>query len=90
MRGEIRCVEGRSMRHDPQHDDPDLETDMGRCPVCEGGNCHVDMDALADRLEQLGRFEIIRTVNSDGPRSAQVWLTEAERDAIVEAVRAFG
>lgn len=34
-----RCVDGRTMRHDPQHDDPDLETDIGRCPECEGRGC---------------------------------------------------
>lgn len=34
-----RCVEGRLMRHDPQHDDPDLETDRGICPECEGKGC---------------------------------------------------
>lgn len=39
MRGDIRCVEGRSYRHDPQHDDPELETDIGRCPECEGKGC---------------------------------------------------
>ena len=36
MKGDIRCVDGRLMRHDPQFDDPDLETDIGECPKCEG------------------------------------------------------
>jgi hypothetical protein len=27
------------MRHDPQYDDPDLETDIGTCPKCEGEGC---------------------------------------------------
>lgn len=39
MKGDTRCVEGRLMRHDPQHDDPDLETDIGECPECEGDGC---------------------------------------------------
>lgn len=41
MKGDIRCVDGRLMRHDPQHDDPELETDVGRCPDCDGNgrNC---------------------------------------------------
>ena len=30
--GDIRCVDGRLMRHDPQTADPDLETDVGKCP----------------------------------------------------------
>ncbi len=47
----------------------------------------MDRDALADRLEQEGRFEIIRGIDSSGPRSAQIWLTECERDNIVEALR---
>lgn len=43
-------------------------------------------DELADHLENLGAFEIYRDA-SDGPRSAQVWLTEAERTEIVAALR---
>lgn len=31
-----RCVDGRMMRHDPQPDDPNLETDVGECTVCDG------------------------------------------------------
>ena len=38
-KGQTRCVEGRIYRHDPQHDDPDLETDIGQCPECEGRGC---------------------------------------------------
>ena len=34
-----RCVDGRIMRHDPQPDDPYLETDIGMCEVCEGLGC---------------------------------------------------
>lgn len=34
-----RCVDGRLYRHDPQHDDPDLETDVGACPDCDGKGC---------------------------------------------------
>ena len=30
MKGDLRCIEGRLWRHDPQLDDPDLETDMGQ------------------------------------------------------------
>lgn len=38
-KGDTRCVDGRLMRHDPQHDDPYLETDIGKCPECEGAGC---------------------------------------------------
>lgn len=36
---DARCVDGRIMRHDPQPDDPGLETDIGRCPECAGKGC---------------------------------------------------
>lgn len=36
MKGHIRCIEGRMFRHDPQPDDPYLETDFGECPMCNG------------------------------------------------------
>ena len=34
-----RCDDGRLMRHDPQDDDPYLETDIGQCPECDGEGC---------------------------------------------------
>lgn len=34
-----RCVDGRTMRHDPQPDDPGLETDIGQCEECDGKGC---------------------------------------------------
>lgn len=37
-----RCIEGRTFRHDPQHDDPYLETDVGQCPECDGAGCDTD------------------------------------------------
>jgi hypothetical protein len=39
MKGDLRCIEGRLWRHDPQADDPDLETDVGECPDCSGDGC---------------------------------------------------
>lgn len=39
MRGDKRCIDGRLYRHDPQHDDPYLETDIGKCPECDGVGC---------------------------------------------------
>jgi hypothetical protein len=39
-----RCIDGRVLRHDPQHDDPYLETDLGECPLCDGKGC----DTLRD------------------------------------------
>ena len=42
MKGDMRCVGGRLFRHDPQFDDPDLETDIGQCPDCSGDGCGDD------------------------------------------------
>lgn len=36
MKGDLRCIDGTLWRHDPQSDDPDLETDVGQCPECAG------------------------------------------------------
>lgn len=36
---QTRCVDGRTMRHDPQPDDPGLETDIGQCEECSGDGC---------------------------------------------------
>jgi hypothetical protein len=33
------CVDGRAMRHDPQPDDPYLQTDVGPCEKCDGKGC---------------------------------------------------
>jgi hypothetical protein len=37
--GRYRCVDGTIYRHDPQRDDPYLETAMGTCVVCGGNGC---------------------------------------------------
>lgn len=37
--GRVRCQDGRLMRHDPQPDDPYLETDVGACEECRGEGC---------------------------------------------------
>lgn len=39
-----RCEDGRLMRHDPQPDDPNLETDRGKCPDCDGKGCKEEPD----------------------------------------------
>lgn len=45
-----RCIDGRLMRHDPQPDDPSLETDIGECPECDGHGC----EAMARDNGQFG------------------------------------
>ena len=37
--GRFRCIDGYLWRHDPQHDDPYLETKLGKCPDCDGTGC---------------------------------------------------
>jgi hypothetical protein len=39
MKGNIRCFEGSLWRHDPQPDDPELETRVGKCQDCDGIGC---------------------------------------------------
>lgn len=39
IHGRFRCEDGNLMRHDPQHDDPYLETNVGQCPECRGKGC---------------------------------------------------
>lgn len=41
-----RCIDGRRWRHDPQPDDPSLETDIGECEECRGKGCDADMEAI--------------------------------------------
>jgi len=46
-KGDLRCIEGRLFRHDPQHDDPYLETDVGQCPDCSGSGCGDDGEPVS-------------------------------------------
>jgi len=46
MRGELRCIDGRIYRHEPQSDDPDFETEIGKCPDCSGDGCGDDGEAV--------------------------------------------
>lgn len=39
MKAPTLCEDGRLMRRDPQPDDPYLETDIGKCPECNGRGC---------------------------------------------------
>ena len=53
MKGDLRCIEGRLWRHDPQSDDPDLETDIGGCPDCSGDGC----GESDEPVQKFGRSE---------------------------------
>ena len=54
MKGDLRCIGGRLFRHDPQSDDPDLETDVGQCPDCSGDGC----DDAGEPVSKDGRSDI--------------------------------
>jgi hypothetical protein len=54
MKGDLHCVGGRVLRHDPQFDDPELQTDMGECPDCSGDGCGDDGEPIA----KVGRSRI--------------------------------
>jgi hypothetical protein len=57
---QTRCVDGRVMRHDPQPDDPYLETDIGKCPgccECDPDNFPTEEDAEEERRNN-GQFGV--------------------------------
>lgn len=51
MKGDLYCIDGRLMRHDPQYDDPELLTDLRACPDCSGDGCSDD----GEPVEKFGR-----------------------------------
>ena len=55
MKGDLTCVGGRLMRHDPQVDDPDLETDVGECPDCSGDGCGDWNGDYPEPVSKVGR-----------------------------------
>jgi hypothetical protein len=42
MKNDLRCISGTLWCHDPQHDNPDLEINIGTCPDCCGNGCGDD------------------------------------------------
>jgi hypothetical protein len=71
-----RCVEGRLMRSDPQPDDPNLETDRGVCPECQGRGCELP------KAQGVERGAVSREI---GPRSNEthavvVWFDKRLTD----------
>lgn len=58
-----RCVDGRIMRHDPQPDDPGLETDIGECDACEGEGCNAAGTIVCETCG--GEGEIDQTIGGE-------------------------
>lgn len=65
MQGDIRCVEGRLFRHDPQSDDPYLETDIGECPDCSGDGCGDDGEPVEKPGRSSSWFTTLRSPAHD-------------------------
>ena len=42
----VRCIDGTLWRHDPQPDDPYLETDIGQCEECRGHGCENELQPV--------------------------------------------
>jgi len=59
MKGDLRCLDGRLMRHDPQPDDPDLEADRGVCPDCGGRGCEPPKAQGISRMSDNDRAILI-------------------------------
>ncbi len=55
MKGDLTCVGGRLMRHDPQDDDPYLETDVGEYPDCSGDGCGDWNGDYREPVSKVGR-----------------------------------
>jgi hypothetical protein len=73
----VRCVEGRLFRHDPQHDDPYLETDVGQCPDCSGEGYGDDGEPVTAHAT-LARTDPL----ADRAASADVCRTSQERGEV--------
>lgn len=61
----LQCVEGRILRHDPQSDDPYLQTDIGSCPDCYGLGCS------EENSEKYGKAYFWLVSRADDGRSSE-------------------
>ena len=60
--GDYRCEDGRMMRHDPQPDDPYLETDIGQCETCDGKGCdQPDATEVSKPVQMCGCGAVLET-----------------------------
>ena len=82
MKGNTRCVDGRLMRHDPQPDDPYLETDRGRCPECDGAGCDAPKAMGVSRVADNDRAILIsftKRLSDDDMRDFHEYVREWEQ-----------
>lgn len=59
-----RCIDGRLMRHDPQPDDPYLETDIGCCLDCGGRGCELPEVTGVQRTTQFSNAVLVTFTKS--------------------------
>lgn len=94
-KGNTRCIEGRLYRHDPQHDDPYLETDIGQCQECEGVGCSDQEQARYWK----GAFDRMAAKNGELAAACRAALDDADKgypsdghtiDLLTSALRAYG
>lgn len=79
MKGDTRCVDGRLIRHDPQSDDPDLETDRGACPDCQGRGCSLPKAQGISRMSDNDHALLIsfdKQLTDDEMRDFHEWCKE--------------
>ena len=85
-----RCIDGRIMRHDPQPDDPDLETDVGECTECHGsGGCEGISSGKMTLVERL-RADVTRgTLDQRDILDAADEIERLSREGIRQEVLVF-
>lgn len=79
MRVALRCVDGRLMRHDPQPDDPNLETDRGICPDCGGRGCEAPKAMGVSRMSDNDRAILVsftKSLSDDEMRDFHDYIRE--------------
>ena len=81
-----RCVDGRTMRHDPQPDDPYLETDRGECEACGGKGCEPPRPAPGSRYT-IGRQPCQNLLRGDADIAA---LGEGNRRNVHQCPVCYG
>jgi hypothetical protein len=78
----LRCLDGRLMKHDPQLDDPYLETDLGVCPDCEGFGCEPPKALGVSRMADNDRAILVsfsKMLTDDEMRDFHDYVREWER-----------
>jgi hypothetical protein len=70
------------MRHDPQPDDPYLETDLGVCPDCEGLGCELPKAQGVSRMADNNRAILVsfsKALTDDEMRDFHDYVREWEQ-----------